>query len=34
MQSALDQCGVAGSIRGFLDQRFTEVADFLRNQPG
>jgi hemoglobin len=34
MQSALDRCGVAGPIRGFLDQRFAEVADFLRNQPG
>ncbi|MFV8753536.1 group II truncated hemoglobin [Nannocystaceae bacterium ST9] len=34
MQTALDETGVRGPIRGFLDQRFAEVADFLRNQPG
>jgi hemoglobin len=34
MASALEQCGVVGPIRGFLDQRFAEVADFLRNRPG
>lgn len=34
MTRALDQSGVSGSIRGFLDQRFAEVADFLRNRPG
>jgi hemoglobin len=34
MASALDQCGIVGPIRGFLDQRFAEVADFLRNRPG
>jgi hemoglobin len=31
MQRALDDCGVAGNVRRFLDQRFAEVADFLRN---
>ena len=34
MQAALDQCEVQGELRGFLDQRFAEVADFLRNRPG
>jgi hemoglobin len=33
MQCALNQRGVAGDLRGFLDQRFAEVADFMRNQP-
>jgi hemoglobin len=31
MTSALDDCGVHGPVRAFLDQRFAEVADFLRN---
>ncbi len=31
MKTALDDCGIAGPVRAFLDQRFTEVADFLRN---
>jgi hemoglobin len=34
MQAALDARGVRGDVRVFLDQRFAEVADFLRNQPG
>lgn len=34
MQAALDKQGVDGPLRAFLDQRFAEVADFLRNQPG
>lgn len=33
MQAALDARDVHGSVRGFLDQRFAEVADFLRNRP-
>jgi hemoglobin len=33
MRLALDQSGVTGLARSFLDQRFAEVADFLRNQP-
>jgi hemoglobin len=31
MTRAMDDCQVAGPVRGFLDQRFAEVADFLRN---
>jgi hemoglobin len=31
MSRALDDCGVGGRVRAFLDQRFAEVADFLRN---
>ena len=34
MQAAMDQCAVAGPVRQFLDKRFAEVADFLRNVPG
>lgn len=33
MQLALDECGVQGEVRAYLDQRFADVADFLRNQP-
>ena len=32
MARALDARGVAGGVRGFLDARFAEVADFLRNR--
>lgn len=31
MRSALDERAVQGPLREFLDQRFAEVADFLRN---
>jgi hemoglobin len=31
MTRAMDDCGVQGHVRGYLDQRFAEVADFLRN---
>jgi hemoglobin len=31
MTQALDTCGVTGDVRAFLDHRFAEVADFLRN---
>jgi hemoglobin len=31
MTRALDDCGVSGPVRGFLDQRFAEVAAFLVN---
>lgn len=34
MTRALDACAVTGPVRSFLDQRFAEVADFLRNVPG
>lgn len=32
MKSALDEIGVNGDVRGFLDARFSEVAEFLRNR--
>ena len=31
MQRAMEARGVTGGVRRFLDQRFSEVADFLRN---
>lgn len=31
MASALDECGIDGPVRAFLDARFAHVADFLRN---
>jgi hemoglobin len=34
MTTALDESNVQGPIRAFLDGRFAEVADFLRNTPG
>ncbi len=34
MSSAMDQQGIEGEIRSFLDQRFAEVADFMRNTEG
>jgi hemoglobin len=33
MQRALDLRGVEGELRSFLDRRFAEVADFMRNRP-
>ncbi|MEO8905933.1 MAG: group II truncated hemoglobin [Polyangiaceae bacterium] len=33
MTFALDEQGVSGDVRGFLDARFADVANFLRNQP-
>jgi len=33
MGRALDEQGVTGDVRGFLDARFAEVANFLRNLP-
>jgi len=32
MSAALDARGVQGDLRAFLDRRFAEVADFMRNQ--
>jgi hemoglobin len=32
MQHALDERAVGGDLRSFLNQRFAEVADFMRNQ--
>jgi hemoglobin len=34
MNAALEHQGVRGPLRSFLEQRFAEVADFLRNAPG
>jgi hemoglobin len=34
MTAALDAEQVTGDVREFLDARFAEVADFLRNVPG
>lgn len=34
MQKALDTVGAEGDVRRFLDGRFAEVADFLRNRAG
>jgi hemoglobin len=31
MTKALDDCQISGPVRGFLDQRFAEVATFLLN---
>lgn len=31
MTTAMDELGIAGDIRGFLEQRLGEVASFLRN---
>ena len=34
MAAAMDDCRVTGDVRAFLDARFAEVADFMRNTPG
>lgn len=34
MKAAMDAQGVSGDARRYMDQRFTEVADFLRNVEG
>jgi hemoglobin len=34
MQLALDELGVSGDVRRFLNTRFAELADFLRNTHG
>ena len=33
MVRAMEECRVAEPVRGYLSQRFGEVADFLRNVP-
>ena len=33
MSTAMDESGVTGEIRAFLDERFAHVANFLRNVP-
>lgn len=34
MSAALDAEGVTGELRGFLEDRFAQVADFMRNVEG
>ena len=34
MQVAMDQHAISGEVRAFLDARFAEVADFMRNVEG
>ena len=34
MQAAMDAHGISGDVRAFLDARFAEVADFMRNTEG
>lgn len=34
MQAAMDHHGITGEVRAFLDARFAEVADFMRNAEG
>jgi hemoglobin len=34
MQAAMTERGITGEVRTFLDARFAEVADFMRNAPG
>lgn len=34
MTAAMDELGIAGEVRAFLDTRFADVADFLRNVEG
>lgn len=34
MHIAMDEVGITPELRPFLDARFAEVADFLRNQDG
>ena len=33
MRTAMDARKVSGDLRSYLDARFAEVADFLRNTP-
>jgi hemoglobin len=34
MRTALDEHGVTGELRAFLETRFADIADFMRNRPG
>lgn len=34
MAAAMDERGITGDVRTFLDARFAEVADFMRNVEG
>lgn len=31
MRESMDECGVTGALRAFLDARFTHTANFMRN---
>ena len=33
MKRALDASGIEGEVRGFLDRRFADLAEFMRNVP-
>jgi hemoglobin len=34
MRTAMNEVGVPGELRAFLEGRFAEIADFMRNRPG
>ena len=34
MQAAMDQHTISGEVRAFIDTRFADVADFMRNVEG
>jgi len=34
MHAAMDEHGISGEVRAFLDGRFADVADFMRNAEG
>jgi hemoglobin len=34
MRTAMDEVGLAGPLRAYLEPRLAEVADAMRNQPG
>ena len=34
MTAAMDQHEITGALRAFLDERFAQVADFMRNVEG
>ena len=34
MGHAMDQLAIDGELREFLEGRFAQVADFMRNKPG
>ena len=34
MSLAMEESGVSPELRSYLEQRFAEVADFMRNRPG
>ena len=34
MRTAMDELGVAAPLRGYLEPRFADVAEMMRNRPG